>query len=158
MTTQEFLNLLIENPNVPLYFEYQTGQFVRSDYHITEIKNVKYDTVDCGGIQNKWEETIVQLWENATPEPAHAVDATKALKIFEVVEKVRPTFKTTELKFEYGNASFHTAILPVQAVEVTDKIVVKLGAEHTTCKANDRAKEASFQGLEMACSPGGGCC
>ena len=60
MITQAFLDILIQNPKLPLYFEYQTGQFVRSDYHITEIKNVSYDTVDCGGVQNKWEETIVQ--------------------------------------------------------------------------------------------------
>lgn len=156
MTTQEFLNILTQHPNLPLYFEYQSGQFVRSDYHITEIKNVSYDTVDCGGVQNTWKETIVQLWENETPEPQHSVDTTKALKIFEVVEKTRPTFKDTEVRFEYGNASFHTAVLAVDSVDISDKIVVRLQGTKTTCKANDRA--ATFQGLELACSPGGGCC
>ena len=158
MTTQEFLDILTQNPSLPLYFEYQTGQFVRSDYHITEIKNVTYDTVDCGGVQNTWQETIVQLWENAIPEPQHSVDTTKALKIFEVVEKTRPTFKDTEIRFEYGNASFHTAVLAVDSVDVSDKIVVRLQGMKTTCKANDRAAEATFQGLELACTPGSGCC
>ena len=158
MTTQAFLNILIQNPNLPLYFEYQVGRFIRADYHITEIKNVSYDTVDCGGIQNTWQETIVQLWENGTPEPKHSVDTTKALKIFEVVEKVRPTFKDTDISFEYGNASFHTAILAVASVDISDKVIVRLQSTNTTCKANDRAAEAAFQGLEIACAPGSGCC
>ncbi|MEM9992139.1 MAG: DUF6428 family protein [Bacteroidota bacterium] len=155
MTTQAFIEILQTNPACPLYFEYQKGQFVRMDYHITEIKNVTYDTVDCGGVQNTWEDTIVQLWENAFPEPQHQVDTTKALKIFKVVEKVRPTFKDTELRFEYGNASFHTAILAVDSIKVTDIVTVHLVATNTTCKANDRA---TFHGLEMVCTPGGDCC
>ncbi len=158
MTTQAFLDILKSNPNLPLYFEYRAGEFVRSDYHITEIKNVSYDTVDCGGVQNTWEETIVQLWENETPEPEHSVNTDRALKIFEVVEKTRPTFKTTDLKFEYGNSTFHTAIMPVQSIDITDKIIVKLANEHTTCKAKDRKAENSLQELELACTPGGGCC
>ncbi|MEX1135728.1 MAG: DUF6428 family protein [Balneolales bacterium] len=176
MRTSEFIELLEKHPQLPLYFEYQSGKYVRADYHITEIKNVTYDTVDCGGLQNQWQETHVQLWENEMPEPGHEVDTTKALKIFQVVEKVRPTFQETEVKFEYGNASFPTAVLPISNVVMNDaSLIVQLISGQTTCKAKDRAsspEEAASaccgtpvkQSIPIAevsangCTPGGECC
>ena len=153
MTTLEFLNVLEQHQDLPLLFEYKKGAFTRMDYHLTEIKNVSFDTVDCGGLQNNWKEVHVQLWENAIPEPNHRVDTTKALKIFQVVQKVRPTLTDVEIKFEYGNESFHTAISPVRAMEVYDnQIIVKLGKEETTCKAQDRAT-TSEEKAAACCSP-----
>ena len=70
---------------------------------MTEIKNVTYDTVDCGGMLNEWKETIVQIWENTTPD-GNYVDTTKALEIAMKVDSVRPIVKDTEVKFEYGNS------------------------------------------------------
>jgi hypothetical protein len=157
MKTSEFLSILAQNPGMPLHFEYQVGKFTRPDYHITEIKNVTYDTVDCGGAQNNWTEAIVQLWEDEMPDLNHSVNTNKALNIFEVVEKARATFKDVELKFEYGNTSFHTAVMGISAVEVTDRVVVKLFAENTTCKAKDRASSKEDKDA-ACCTPGGGCC
>jgi len=179
MKTSEFTQILRDNPEKSLFFEYHAGQFVRTDYHITEIKNVSYDTVDCGGILNKWNEVHIQLWENEIPEPDHAVDTVKALNIFDAVQKVRPTFQDTEIKFEYGNSSFPTAVLPVyQIKEAGNSLIVQLTADQTTCKAKDRATTSeekaaaccgpddkpkvrvSLAALETAnnCEPGAGCC
>ena len=182
MTTKEFLSILQSNPNLPLQFEYQQGGFVRMDYHITEIKNVNYDTVDCGGVRNQWQEVHIQLWENKVPEPQHQVTTTKALDIFEVVEKARATFGDVEIKFEYGNAQFHKAVLPVGGVTVhPNQIIVQLGQDQTCCKAKDRAAteeekaaaccapaveavaEPKVNLAELfvkgdSCTPGGGCC
>lgn len=176
MKTSEFISLLEQNPNKALFFEYRPGAFVRPDYHITEIKNVSFDTVDCGGIQNKWEETHIQLWENEIPESQNKVDSTKALKIIKVVDKVRPTFQDTEVKFEYGNASFAASILPIHNVIVSDtNMIVKLVPDQTSCKAKGRAtspeeaaaaccgtpvkKSIALTELSTSqCSPGGGCC
>lgn len=157
-TTHDFLNVLIENPNKTLVFEYEKGKFARKDYHLTEFKNVTYDTVDCGGVSNQWEEMHVQLWENETFEPNHTVNTTKALKIFEVVEKTRPTFKNVEVKFEYGNADFHTAVMGIDRIAVhADQIVVKLYSENTTCKAKDRAQNIEEKNA-ACCAPASGCC
>ena len=183
MTTNEFLKILNDHPNLPLLFEYQAGSFTRMDYHITEIKNIQYDTVDCGGVQNKWQEVHVQLWENELPEPDHRVDTSKALDIFTVVEKVRSTWGDVEMKFEYGNARFHKAVLPIGNVTIHDKqIIVQLGQDQTCCKAKDRAvteeekavaccapavavsaePKVDLSGLfadsKEVCTPGGGCC
>ncbi|MFD2034299.1 DUF6428 family protein [Belliella marina] len=180
MKTSEFTQILRENPEKALFFEYQSGQYVRTDYHITEIKNVNYDTVDCGGIRNQWSEVHIQLWENEIPEPDHAVDSSKALKIFEVVNKVRETFPDTEIKFEYGNSLFPTAVLPIHNIKDTgNALIVQLTPDQTTCKAKDRATtpeekaaaccgpvsekpkvRVSLASLQTAnsCEPGAGCC
>lgn len=180
MKTTAFTRILQENPAKALFFEYKAGQYVRTDYHITEIKNVNFDTVDCGGVRNQWSEVHVQLWESEIPEPDHAVDSGKALKIFDVVNKVRETYPDAEIKFEYGNSVFPTAVLPVHQVKDTDNaLIVQLVADQTTCKAKDRAttpeeKAAACCGPvaekpkmkislvsaqnENACEPGSGCC
>ncbi|WP_232834925.1 DUF6428 family protein [Pleomorphovibrio marinus] len=140
MNTSEFIQLLKEHPGKSLHFEYQSGQFVREDYHITEIKNVDFDTVDCGGVRNQWKEVHIQLWENEIPEPEHAVDTSKALKIAEVVGKVRETYPEAVIKFEYGNAHFPATALPVHQVKVAgESLIVQLVPDQTTCKAKDRA-------------------
>ncbi|WP_162417946.1 DUF6428 family protein [Cyclobacterium roseum] len=180
MKTAEFTQFLEENPFKALFFEYQTGQYVRTDYHITEIKNVNFDTVDCGGLRNQWSEVHIQLWENKNPEPDHAVDTTKALKIFELVNSVRETYPQAEIKFEYGNAVFPTAVLPVHQVKDTgNALIVQLVPDQTTCKAKDRASSpeekaaaccgpvsekpkinVSMTSLQPAdsCEPGSNCC
>ncbi|MBD8490657.1 hypothetical protein IFO69_18025 [Echinicola sp. CAU 1574] len=140
MKTQEFINTLRSYPNHGLVFEYAEGKYVRNDFHITEIKNVNFDTVDCGGQRNQWSETHIQLWENGTLEPDHNLNAQKALKIFDLVHQVRPTLTDTDIKFEYGNKSFHTAILNISGILVEkDQLHIKLFESTTTCKAKDRA-------------------
>jgi len=183
MKTSEFINVLENNPDLPLSFEYQQGSFARADFHLTEFKNVSFDTVDCGGVQNNWQEVHVQLWENEIPEPHHRVDTTKALKIFQDVSKVRPNLSEVELKFEYGNANFHKAVLPIGTLEIYEnQIIIKLGADQTCCKAKDRAETAEEKAAaccspvveiskkprvnlsnliatnENSCTPGSGCC
>jgi len=57
MKTKEFLFLLNEHQNKSLLFEYKEGQFVGANYHITEIKNITVDAVDCGAGTDFWKET-----------------------------------------------------------------------------------------------------
>lgn len=174
MKTSEFLEILEQNQEKILQFEYSKGQFVRPDFHLTEIKNVTLDTVDCGGIQNKWTETVVQIWENSFPD-GNFVDTTKALQIFNDVEKVRPTFKDSEIKFEYSNSIFHTSTMRVSEIEIGERITAKLFTDDTTCKAQDRAttpegkaaaccspeektKVALAEVSNSCCEPSSGCC
>ena len=173
MKTKEFLEVLNAHKDLPVYFEYQPGNFVRTDYHLTEIKNVDFDTVDCGGVQNKWKEVHVQIWENEVPEPNHQLTGSKILSIFEVVNKVRTTLQDVEVFFEYQNQNFHKATLPVAAYEVkNDLLIIRLGEGFTTCKAKDRATteeekaqaccgspvEVEVKEEANQCAPGSGCC
>jgi hypothetical protein len=162
MKTHEFLSLLKENPNKNLLFEYKPGALVGANYHITEVKNITIDSVDCGASTDFWKETIIQLWES--PEEIGKRDymsADKALAILNRVDKIKPMEKDVEVKFEYSNASFHTAQLFVNAHQVAgENLVFHLGVEQTDCKAKETcgAPVAASIIETSSCAPGTGCC
>lgn len=139
MKTQTFLNTLKNNLNKELLFEYAPDTFVNKNYHITEIKNLTIESVDCGGKTNSWKETIVQLWENPIEKDKNTfMTASKAVDIFEKVDTIKPLQLNTVIKIEYGNNSFHTANLVVDSIAENDKnIIIKLHSYITQCKAND---------------------
>lgn len=162
MKTNEFLSILKQHPNKELLFEYAPGKLVGANYHITEIKNITVDSVDCGAGTDFWKETIIQLWES--PEEVGKRDfmlSHKALEILNRVDRIKPMEKEVEVKFEYSNADFHTAQLFVNSFTLEEKqLVLHLGINQTDCKAKDicgiplEAVSAS----ENSCSPGSGCC
>lgn len=162
MKTNEFLSLLEQNPNKELLFEYAPNKMVAANYHITEIKNIAVDSVDCGAGTDFWKETIIQLWES--PEEVGKRDfmlAQKALEILNRVDRIKPMEREVEVKFEYSNALFHTAQLYVNAFTVTEKqLVMHLGVNQTDCKAKETCGvPAAYETVtENACSPGSGCC
>ena len=86
MKTNEFLNILKEHPSKELLFEFQPGQLVGANYHITEIKNTHIDSVDCGGRTDEWNETIVQLWES--PSEQDKTDYLSTSKATEILNRV----------------------------------------------------------------------
>ena len=162
MKTQEFLSLLKENPNKSLLFEYQEGKTVGANYHITEVKNVTIDSVDCGARTDFWKETVVQLWESPDQhETEEYMSAFKALGILNKVDKMKPMERNVEVKFEYSNNHFHTAQLFVNGHVLEDeKIILKLGVEKTDCKAREECGigEKTSTQQEACCSPQSGCC
>jgi len=162
MNTKEFLSLLKDNPNKSLLFEYKEGSLVDANYHITEVKNVTIESVDCGAGTDSWKETIVQLWESPEEKGKREfMSAFKALAILNKVDKMKPMEKEVEVKFEYSNPDFHTAQLFVNDHEVhEDRLLLKLGVEKTDCKAKETCGvpvEANVK-EEACCSPESGCC
>lgn len=112
MKTNEFLLLLKIHSNKNLLFEYTEGQFVAPDYHITEVKNITIDSVDCGAGTDFWKETVIQLWESPNEnESPEYMSTKKALGILKKVDRLKSMDRASEIKFEYGNADFHTAQL-----------------------------------------------
>ncbi|MGC1514844.1 MAG: DUF6428 family protein [Maribacter sp.] len=162
MKTQEFLTLLNRNKDKSLLFEYKPGALVGANYHITEIKNITVDSVDCGAGTDFWKETIIQLWES--PEEIGKRDymtADKALAILNRVDRIKSMQKEVEVKFEYSNANFHTAQLFVNDVSVnTSQLMIHLGVEKTDCKAKETCAAPASQEQIAAgsCAPGSGCC
>jgi len=162
MTTHEFLNLLNENKDKSLLFEYMPGLFIGANYHITEIKNMTIDSVDCGAGTDFWKETIIQIYES--PEEIGKTEfmtSEKALAILNRVDKIKPMEKDVEVKFEYSNSNFHTAQLFVNDHDIKGtKLIFNLGVEKTDCKAKETCgipvtAEAS---ANESCAPGSGCC
>ena len=162
MKTNEFLTLLKENTDKSLIFEYAPGQLVGTNYHITEVKNITIDSVDCGAGTAFWKETIIQLWES--PQELGKRDymtAYKAMGILNKVDKIKPMEKDVEVKFEYSNSVFHTAQLFVLSHQINDnQILMQLGIEKTDCKAKETCgvPETVEQVTEASCAPGSGCC
>lgn len=162
MKTKEFLEILENNPSLELVFEYQPNALVGANYHITEVKNITVESVDCGGRQDSWQETIVQLWESPS-EKGKTVYMTsyKALQILKRVHGLRPMNLESEIKFEYGNSEFHTSVLHAYDFKINHgKLYVSMSLEETHCKANDICGVPEEVMLEEAsdCTPGSGCC
>ncbi|UOB16175.1 DUF6428 family protein [Abyssalbus ytuae] len=162
MTTAEFLNLLKEQQDKSLLFEYSNNHLVGANYHITEVKNTTYDTVDCGGGTNFWKETIVQLWESPTEiGKRDYMTVYKALSILKKVNRIKPMDESTEIKFEYGNKKFHTSQLFVNDYEISEKkLIIKLAVEKTDCKAKEIccAPENDNPEVKVCCEENSGCC
>ena len=159
MNTNEFLQLLKEHQDKSLIFEYAPGVFVGANYHITEVKNVTIEAVDCGAGTDAWKETVIQLWES----PSEIGKTTyltvfKALGILSKVNKMKPIDGNTILKFEYGNATFHTAQLLVNGFSIiNNSLIIRLTSSITDCKAKEVCgipEPASSN----SCTPGSGCC
>lgn len=165
MKTQEFFNLLEEHQDKTLQFEYATNQFVGANYHITEVKHISIESVDCGSQVDQWNETIVQLWESPTEifKTKH-MSVLKALGILKKVGQMKTYDLESEIKFEYSNATFHTAQLFVNDFSLNNNnLIIKLAIEKTDCKAKEicGVPEKSEQVLtneEPCCSPNGNCC
>jgi len=139
MTTQELFKLLEQHQDKALMFEYAPNQFVGANYHITEVKHLTIDSVDCGSKTDFWKETIIQLWESPNEiGKIEYLSVYKALSILKKVGKMKPYALATEVKFEYSNANFHTAQLFVNDYEINgSNLIVKLDIKKTDCKAKD---------------------
>jgi hypothetical protein len=161
MQTAEFIHLLETHPKRNLSFEYAPGKYVRADYHVTEVKNVHIESTDCGGRQDSWKETVVQLWANPEmEEPDHRLTSNKVLDIMKRVASLQPLMKNTPVKIEYGDRDFHTAQLNITGHRLeNNQLIVSLGVEHTTCKAKDLCGIPAESGRDVQeCTPGSGCC
>jgi hypothetical protein len=163
MNTREFLQLLESNKDSSLLFEYNPGQLVGANYHITEVKHTSIESVDCGGQTDSWNETIVQLWESPSElGDTEYMTCRKALKILNRVGDLKPYDLDSEAKIEYSNSLFHTAQLFIAAFEMHNgRLLFKLAVEKTKCKAPDicELKETAASVSESQnCAPGSGCC
>lgn len=161
MKTSEFLSLLKQHQDKSLLFEYAPEQFVGANYHITEVKNITIDTVDCGANTDFWKETIVQLWESPKEkDKTEFMSAYKALGILNKVDRIKPMVQDAEIKFEYGNPEFHTAQLFVDDYALDNKtLILKLSVEKTDCKAKETCGVVAEDLAEekACCTPGSGC-
>ena len=161
MKTNTFLELLETHNEKSLLFEYQQGNFVGANYHITEVKNIQIDAVDCGARSDSWEETLIQLWESPDEKDTRSfMTAYKALGILKKVNRIRPIAGEAELKFEYGNENFHTAQLFVNEYTWNERqIIIKLAVEQTTCKARESCGvPQEVEKVTEACCTESACC
>lgn len=161
MKTSELFDVLQSHQEKALLFEYAPNLLVGANYHITEVKHIKIDSVDCGSGTDSWNETIIQLWESPEEIGKTAfMKVSKALAILEKVGQMKAYDLEAEVKFEYSNVNFHTAQLFVTGFEIkNENLMIKLAVNPTDCKAKETCGVESAEEVnENACAPGSGCC
>src|SRR4029453_4109758 len=110
MKTNEFISTLRAAPSNQLIFAGLDGHAVPSVFHLTYLKAVSFETVDCGGRTNRWQETIVQLWVPSHADGEYMTNA-KFLKIFDKVNGMIALDFDAEIRVEYGaKIFFHSTI------------------------------------------------
>ena len=115
------------------------GDTIHAGYHLTEIKAAKFDTVDCGGEKNRWNETVMQLWVPDNDVSETFMTAGKFLNIYEKVSCMIDVDPAAEVRFEYGDDNFFPSNYHVDSViQDTATLRVELPPPQTTCKARDR--------------------
>lgn len=138
MNTQEFLSRLESLSNGALIFDYGDGQ-VKPGYHVTEVMNVTYETMDCGGQANFWRETVIQLMGPSIKDKPEYMTIEKFLGIYKKVAASVPVRPDSEIRFEYGDArhpAIHYHIGDIR--QEGDVVTVFLTQPGVTCKASDR--------------------
>ncbi len=161
MTTSDFITVLAEHQGKSLLFEYAPGMLVGTNYHITEVKHITVDAVDCGAGADSWKETIIQLWESPSElGKPDFMSAYKALGILKKVGQMKAYEMDAVVRIEYGNAMFHTAQLHVNDYDIKEgQLIVKLSVQPTDCKAKETCGvPETVENEANSCAPGSGCC
>lgn len=145
MKTSEFISALRRSPKKELLFTNTKGAAVHRGYHLTEIKAVTYDTVDCGAQKNRWNETILQLWVPTTADDDY-MSAGKFVSIYDKVRKLVSIDEEAEVRIEYGDETFFPTAYYVSNFSENEKeLRAILEPPATTCKARDRIRNSASE-------------
>jgi hypothetical protein len=144
MKTREFIEQLRGSHGKQVLFVDENNTTIHGGYHLTELKAATFDTVDCGGQKNRWNETIVQLWVPENEESDEFMTADRFLSIYDRVSGMIGLDPEAEIRFEYGDENFSPSNYHVvRLTEDADAIRVELRPPQASCKARDRRTEAA---------------
>ncbi len=158
-TTGALITALRTLPQRPLQFHLHGTLLVPAGYHVTEVKAVTIEAMDCGGHANAWRETVIQLMDgNAEEAGAGFMTNRKFLAIYDRVTRHIPVRAEAEVRVEYGNASNPAVHYHITHVDhQPDAITVHLRPPGVQCKAGD-ACGLSTAATSDHCEPASGCC
>ncbi|GGL91360.1 hypothetical protein GCM10010840_31830 [Deinococcus aerolatus] len=159
MTTHELLTALRGAAPRPLEFHLHGEQLVSAGYHVTEVKAVSIEAMDCGGKANAWRETVIQLMDGTAAEArAGFMTNRKFLAIYDRVAQRVPVSSQAEVRFEYGNSALPAMQYHVAGLELLlDRLQVHLRTPAVQCKASD-AYDTPATDAGTAYAPASGCC
>jgi hypothetical protein len=152
MTLKEFVGHLDGKDGLDLEFTVG-GRKISGSYHITEIKSARIESVDCGGVQNRWAEVVFQLLEPGRDDPSRRMTVGRARKIYDDASRIQTFDRDAEVVFEYEPQGAPTALLRVGSVEAgRERAVVSLESSGTRCKPASRAATGMATG-SACCGP-----
>lgn len=162
METKVILPYLKSSSNKPLRFMLNDTQLVPNDFHVTEVKRVTVESLDCGGGASAWQELMIQPWSPGGDGAQTAMTAAKFLSILAKAEAL-DLLDGNPLRFEYGDTGkpavqYHFD----QIASEGETLDIHLAPPHVACKPHERAhvSESSVVQDQACCAPSsaGGCC
>ncbi|GAA5534056.1 DUF6428 family protein [Deinococcus aluminii] len=159
-STLALLRTLRAPPQRPLEFWLRGGRLVGPGYHVTEVKAVTIEAMDCGGRPSAWRETVIQLMDGTAQEAqAGFMTTRKFLAIYDRVARHVPVRDEAEVRFEYGNSATPALQYHVTHVEVqAERVIVHLRMPGVQCKAGEACGQPTAAEATEECAPGSGCC
>ena len=107
--------------------------------------------MDCGGVADKREETVIQLWNPGDEPEREYMTVGKFLAIYKRVAEHISVSYDAELRFEYGDTRRPATSYHVERLEPRGTLIlIQLRAPEVTCKARDR-KKARLIAAETSC-------
>ena len=154
MNTADFLNTLRARPDLPLAFSSPAGA-VPAGFHLTEVKRVSHETVDCGNVAHNWVENQFELWSpSATGADRKPMLAGKFLAIVAKVRRIIAIDDAVEARVfgrvTGGADQLHT----IESVETgADSIQIHLAPVSALCKPRTGASASAAGCCENDAEP-----
>lgn len=161
MKTKEFLETLESHAGRPLVFLCGNRPVAAAGYHLTEVRRTTIESMDCGAVTHRWAENHFELWQPAggrEPGREEFMTAGQFRRIAARVEREVDLDGEAEAKVYAGDGDPGAVVYSVERVEPVDgRLVVRLGADGSRCKARERAQTAAAADCGGAPAAGSGC-
>ncbi len=164
MSKLPFVAQLETSSTKPLKFIAEGRQLVPNDFHVTEIKRVSVESLDCGGGSRAWQELVIQLWSPRGDDTPQAMTAGKFAKILAKADAL-PLLDGEHVRFEYAPLGQPAVQYTLSGLSATgETLEVELTPPHVACKPIERRQmsELSVIGESSCCAPSTsatkGCC
>jgi hypothetical protein len=145
---ETFLTNLEPHLESPMVFDLGNGQHVP----VTEFKALEYHTVDCGGMEHKFQETVIELWRTALELNRDYMSVGKFLGIYNKVSPKVGFATQAELIFLYGAQGEPAARYAVSKLESKNgQLVVHLEPDGVRCKGAERKADALLGEVASGC-------
>lgn len=147
--------------NKPLRFGLNGKKLIPNDFHVTEVKRVTVEALDCGGGQESWQELVVQCWSPRSDDTAQAMTAKKLLGILAKADALN-LLGSVPMRVEYGAAGQPAVQYTVEGLAETEgALEIGLREPYVGCKPREHG--AGLQELSVVqtcCTPlnAGACC
>ena len=137
VSTGKLLRALAAHGDRRLVFSYE-GRDVLPGYHVTEVKDGRFEGLDCGANPEAWRETFIQLWDVPEDGRTHMPAARFAAIMAKVAETV-PFDADAKLTFEVSDGTAPIQLYRADSIAVAgDEIRVSLSRRPASCKPRDR--------------------
>jgi hypothetical protein len=141
MNTSSFLAALRDQASLPLVF--RAGRNVVSPgYHLTEVKRVAYETMDCGAMVHQWAESQFEIWVPAATKAGPGRGHMAAEKFLRIIDRVEAELPLNGDAIARIHASFNgepAALYAIEAISAREgQLWVELSPDRTRCKAAER--------------------